>query len=58
MNTASWILIVWLVIQLFVRLFRAGKKHKEPMDLVGSGAGCCLWLAGMVYLIHLSGGWN
>lgn len=58
MNTASWILIVWLVIQLFVRLIRASKKHKDSARLVGSGAGCCLWFAGMVYLIHLSGGWN
>ena len=58
MNTASWILVVWLILQLFFRLARSAKKEKEPARLVGSAVGCIGWFAGMCYLINLSGGWN
>lgn len=58
MSVASWILLVWLALQLIARIVRFTKKHKEPAHVAASSLGCATWFAGMIYLIYLSGGWN
>ena len=58
MSIASWILLFWLVIQFLGRAYRATKDANSPSAFVGSGIGVAGWLAAMIYLIHLSGGWK
>lgn len=58
MSAASWVLIVWLVIQLFVMVRRRFNEDLSPAKALGAGLGAGSWFGLMVALIYLSGGWQ